>query len=416
MKLGVLFNKVRVWGFAGIASYIERRLNMARQSRRLAALERRSTRRAMPEKGITVVGELLGQASTCKTLRDFVLSLRDAGIPFQTLDTSPAKAIPDADRDGIITPECEFDFHRFSHFFIMFRSPLTPNLTAGHTVCRIVFFEGDHGINITDPYLRESKDDIVAMSDFNYRYFLRAFPEQRVWKITYPLRPSRAAATPRQELRRKFDIPDDAFAVFFNFDFGSYYRKDIPSAMRAYALAFAGDKSARLVFKTKGARKNPQEVREMLALADSLGITHEFIHISDYLARADLDGLTRACDVYMSLHHSEGFGLGMAEAMLDAKCVVATDWSANTEFCTPATSWPVPYTKVAIKPHEYPTALREWAQADAEAAASALKEIRQNPESAQQRGTAAQKLMAEHFSIEHFTNGVNAVLERKQPA
>lgn len=411
MDIATLINKVRVWGLAGIVSYIERRWNLSRQRRRVATLERRSPRRINPEKGITVVGELLGQASTCKTLRDFILSLRDAGIPFQTLDTSPEKAIPGADRDGIVTPEDEFDFHRFSHFFIMFRSPLTSKHTLGHTVCRIVFFEGDHGINTTDPYLRDSHDDIVAMSDFNYEYFLKAFPAQRVWKVTYPLRPSHTIATHRQTLRQKFNIPQDSFVVFFNFDFGSYYRKNITGAMHAYALAFGGDSTARLVFKTKGANKNPHEVREMLKTAEHLGISHQFIHIHDYLPRADLDGLTKACDVYLSLHHSEGFGLGMAEAMQEAKCVIATDWSANTEFCTLKTAWPIPFTKVPIKPHEYPIALREWAEPDVNQAAAALKEIRRDPVSAQRRANVAQKYLSDHFSIEHFKEDVQRILD-----
>ena len=42
--------------------------------------------------------------------------------------------------------------------------------------------------------------------------------------------------------------------------------------------------------------------------------------------------LIHCCDVYVSLHRAEGFGLGMAEAMKMGKAVIATNYSGNTDF------------------------------------------------------------------------------------
>ena len=42
-----------------------------------------------------------------------------------------------------------------------------------------------------------------------------------------------------------------------------------------------------------------------------------------------------ACDCFVSLHRSEGFGLAMAEAMALGKPVIATNWSGNTDFMNP---------------------------------------------------------------------------------
>ena len=410
-KLRTLAGKVRVWGVAGIAAYVRRILSQRRHRHRLLAMHRRAGA-VSPVRGVTVIGDLTEQAAICKTLRDFVLALREAGIPCQTYDTTPRPRIPREDAAAILTPPEDFSLHRYSHFVAMFRCPLTPEITAGHTYAKIVFHDSQHGIHETSPDLRESGDAIIAMSDFNYEYFARSFSSQKVFKITYPFRFRAAAdATPRDELRRRFSIAPDAFVVFFNFDFGSYYRKNPIASMRAFALAFKGDTTAHLVFKTKGASANPRQAAEMEAAAHSLGIAAQFTHISEYLPRTELDGLTGSADAYISLHKSEGFGLGMAEAMSQAIPVVATDWSANTEFCRPDTAWCVPYRMTPILPHEYPPAMKEWAEADVAAAAAALREIRADPAAARRRAERGRDFMAEHYSIARFKSDADAFLD-----
>ena len=151
----------------------------------------------------------------------------------------------------------------------------------------------------------------------------------------------------------------------------------------------------------------------MMALVGELGIGEQFVHIPQYLPRADLDGLTAACDVYLSLHRAEGFGLGMAEAMSQGKPVVATNWSANTEFCRPDTAWCIPYRIVPVLPHEYMVATKEWAEADVEAAAAALQEVRSNPELVAERTAKGKKFMEEHFAIANFKKSVDTFLDGK---
>ena len=405
-----LLSKIRVWGVAGIVGFFRRKYVFAVQRWRLAKIARESTAK-VPVRGITVIGELTGRVSLSKTLRDFVLCLRDAGIPCQTYDTLLKPQIPGKDAEGIATPIKDFDLKKYSHIVMMYRSPLDERLVPGVKCARIAFHESEHGIHETAPYLRESGDAIIGMSDFNYEYYRRAFPSQPVFKIVYPFRFKLGDATPRGELRRKYGIGGDDFVVFFNFDFGSYYRKNVVGALKAFALAFAGDPTARLVFKTKGASANKRQLAEMEHEVASLGIGRQFTHIPQYLPRADVDGLTAACDVYLSLHKSEGFGIGMAEAMSQGKPVVATNWSANTEFCHDDTAWCVPYKMVPILPHEYMAAMKEWAEADVEAAAAALKEIRANPEMAAARAACGAAFMKEHFSLENFKKSADAFLD-----
>jgi glycosyltransferase involved in cell wall biosynthesis len=405
-----IIDKIRVWGITGILNFFKAKYSNAVQRRRLAALVRRSQVKE-PERGVTVIGEMTGRVSLSKALRDFILNLKAAGIPCQAYDTLLKPQIPPADTEGIVTPLEEFDIGRYSHIVMMYRSPLDESLVPNLSCARIAFHESEHGIHETAPYLRESGDAIIAMSDFNYNYYKRAFPDQPVHKIVFPFRFKRKDATPRNEMRAKYGMGVDDFVVFFNFDFGSYYRKNIPAALKAFAIAFRGDGKAKLLFKTKGASANKRQVAEMEKLVAELGIGHQFIHIPQYLPRADVDGLTEACDVYLSLHKSEGFGLGMAEAMSQGKPVVATNWSANTEFCRADTAWCIPFHMVPILSHEYMVSMKEWAEADAEAAAAALREIRSNPELVVDRTAKGRQFMEEHFSIANFKKSVEAFLD-----
>ena len=405
-----LISKIRVWGLAGIFGFLRRKYAFSIQRRRLARLVRHSST-TVPQRGITVIGDLTGRVSLSKALRDFILCLKDAGIPFQTYDTLLKPQIPESDVKGIVTPIADFDPLRYSHVVMMYRCPLEKKWMPKQVFARIAFHESEHGIHVTAPFLKESGDTIIGMSDFNYNYYKQAFPGQPVYKILYPFRPKLTGAAPPEDLRERLGIAKDDFVVFFNFDFGSYYRKNITAELKAFALAFKGDKKAKLVFKTKGADANRHQVAEMMALVGELGIGEQFVHIPQYLSRADLDGLTAACDVYLSLHRAEGFGLGMAEAMSQGKPVVATNWSANTEFCRPDTAWCIPYRMVPVQPHEYMVATKEWAEADVEAAAAALREIRDNPGLVAERTAKGKLFMEEHFSIADFKKSVDAFLD-----
>jgi glycosyltransferase involved in cell wall biosynthesis len=66
------------------------------------------------------------------------------------------------------------------------------------------------------------------------------------------------------------------------------------------------------------------------------------------LSRQEAQALQNQCDVLVSLHRSEGFGLNIAEAMLLGKPVVVTGWSGNLDFITPRNACVVDYDLVEL--------------------------------------------------------------------
>ena len=95
------------------------------------------------------------------------------------------------------------------------------------------------------------------------------------------------------------------------------------------------------------------------------------------LPRRDLWALTACCDVLVSLHRAEGYGLTIAEAMALGRPVVATGWSGNVDFMAGPGCFAVPWRLVPARDpqatYDLPDAV--WAEADVAAAAVALRQV-----------------------------------------
>jgi len=99
-----------------------------------------------------------------------------------------------------------------------------------------------------------------------------------------------------------------------------------------------------------------------------------------------------ACDCYVSLHRSEGFGLTMAEAMQCGKPVIATGYSGNVDFMTPETSYLVPYRLITIdRTHGPYRAGYHWAQPDLDSATDIMRFVEQERDASRAVGAAAQR-------------------------
>jgi glycosyltransferase involved in cell wall biosynthesis len=140
----------------------------------------------------------------------------------------------------------------------------------------------------------------------------------------------------------------------------------------SFRRAFGADDRAHLVIKTSNGDMRRDDWKRLAAATDGLPVTL----FDRYLSRADVLGLMRACDAYVSLHRAEGFGYTMAEAMAQAKPVIATHWSGNADFMTPWNSFPVPYRLVELdRAHGRYAAGQQWADPDLDAAAELMRTV-----------------------------------------
>ena len=394
-----IVNKIKRYGLNGAVRFAYNHIfgNDARIKRALTANARRYP--MTPSRGVTV---LLGHwgGSLQIVMTDIIRALNDCNIPNQVIDIS--KGMPAGD----------FKVWKYSHVFEMYKTPF-PDLPQ-ITKCRIAYWEFDSGLELGYPHLFDDKP-VIGMSDFNASYYRKVLPKSTpVFKLLYPLRKPAFSPFDRNSTRRKYGIPAEAFAVFYNFGLGSA-RKNPEGAIKAFAAAFQNKRDVVLVFKTSYSDLFPEHLEQLAKLSSALGIADRFITINERIPVEDIYALTDACDTYLSLHRGEGFGLGIAEAMSLGKPVVITNWSAPTEFCNTDNSILIPFNLCCVKlnPSDHPVydGVTRWAEADTDAAANALSRLYNDRIYAQALGQNAATFIREYFSIENFKKSINDLLD-----
>lgn len=200
----------------------------------------------------------------------------------------------------------------------------------------------------------------------------------RVRVVPHPLAVSPPVSAPLE--RAAFGLPEGAVIVLVSFNLASSFaRKNPLAAVNAFRAAFGDRPDRLLVMKVGNAEREPDDFAKITsALADRPNARI----MTEMLPPGDNYALTRACDIVLSLHRSEGFGLVPAEAMLLGKPVIATGWSGNLDFMDPECAALIPYRLVPARDprgvFEAPGAV--WADADVAAAARRLVALADNAE------------------------------------
>ena len=190
-------------------------------------------------------------------------------------------------------------------------------------------------------------------------------------------------------------------AVFF-FDFASFAERKNPGAvLEAFELLAARRPEADIhcVIKSRGGHDADEAQDALEARLAALGPRAQAIYGD--LSDNEIKNLVRACDVFVSLHRSEGFGRGMAEAMAFARPAIATGYSGNLDFMAPGTGLLVDYELKPVAPGAYPQGEGQvWAEASPEHASRLIEQLLDDPAAARAMGARARRFIAEHYSVE----------------
>jgi glycosyltransferase involved in cell wall biosynthesis len=207
--------------------------------------------------------------------------------------------------------------------------------------------------------------------------------------------------------RSRFNLPQSTYMFLFSFDAGSVVERKNPLAcVRAFRQAFpAATESAALVLKTRNLEGMPTDRdRDHWRQVTEIAAGDSRIHILDAtMTGAELTGLLATCDCYLSLHRSEGFGYGPADAMALGKPVITTGYSGVIDFCTDATALLVDYALERVPSGAYPYTddSREyyWASPDIDAAAFQMRKLYADPRLGERLGKSGRQLIRERYSM-----------------
>lgn len=229
--------------------------------------------------------------------------------------------------------------------------------------------------------------EIWAQSHFVYDSIAAVSPVPTIW-MPQPVEPGPADPIWASRL----GVPTERFSFLCFVDFRSFAARKNPSAAaEAFRIAFGNsDNGEVLVIKTLGSETHPNDYRIFCESVRDL--KSRVIVINQQLTDEQIKGLLCGCNAFISLHRSEGFGRGIAEAMYYSKPTIATAYSGNMDFCTQETCALVDYQLIPVNEGEYPFWKDQvWANPDLACAADWMQRISSNPLLSTRIGQLAQK-------------------------
>lgn len=177
--------------------------------------------------------------------------------------------------------------------------------------------------------------------------------------------------------RRFFGLRESSFVLLHFLDLSSYAARKNPHAVLDLARrlwAEAPFRDLQLVLKVKNGEQGAEEWAAGLKGESRLTV------IDTPLDSLGVRSLVNACDCFVSLHRSEGFGRGLGEAMGLGKLALGTAWSGNLDFMTERNSLLVRHQLVKLARDEYPHWQgQSWAEADVAHAAELLRPFLDDP-------------------------------------
>lgn len=244
-------------------------------------------------------------------------------------------------------------------------------------------------------------DEIWVASAFVRDVFLR-YTTKPIHVMPCVVEP---VADPRHT-RESLGLPGEDVVVYLvTFDANSTIaRKNPYGAIKAFEEAFGtARRDVQLVVKVINLADYPVVRRDLRAHVARLG----GILIESDMAPGEIAALIKHSDVYVSLHRSEGFGLGMAEAMYFARPVIGTANSGNMDFMNAANSCLVSYRSMVVHRNELmdnPTAMtlyqpgNLWVDPDVHEAARLMRWLFEHPDERARLGARAAADIREGFS------------------
>lgn len=358
------------------------------------------------ETGVSLVGYVRGDFGVAQNLRQVANTLLNAGYPLDILEVST---------DGHYS---EKDASLNDHVVAESTKPIQLFCVNADQMNNVI----SKGMLDTQPRAYRIGYWFWELANFPAEWMHAFDYVDEVWAPSRFIYDTLAAVSPKpviympmavefqvdgRHTRADFHLEEHSFLFLFSYDFNSYSQRKNPEAViAAFLEAFPkGRAGVGLVIKTIHGERHPGTYIKLLELAQE---DPRIRVVNAALDRDAMYGLINVCDCYVSLHRSEGFGLGLAEAMYLGKPVIGTAYSGNLDFMDQNTSCLVAYRMVPVAQDAYPFwSGQEWAEPDVMQAAEQMRKLFEDKEFRTRIATAGR----EHIIRAHSMSRVGKQLE-----
>ena len=393
------------------------RLNEARYQKLVSAKTRFRSQPVPPSTphGVNLVGYIRAESGLGAAARGMASALESAGIPFNIInlesgnysrhtdDSWSHKEVSQSNYDvTVVCVNPDQSFH--------LRTNVPPSVLTERYVIGYWFWELPE---LPDEWLADFAltDEVWAASRF-IGDAVSSKASVPVVSIPPVVRLSEGKALSRNEL----GLPERRYLFLAMFDTRSVLQRKNPlGVLRAFKAAFTGnDAKAALVMKFNNSDA-PDPMFEQVR--EEIGGDKNIIILDRPMERDEIDSLIKACDCFVSLHRSEGFGLGPAEAMSLGKPAIVTNWSGSVDYMTADNCIPIDYKLVKLGRDYGPyKAHQHWAEPDVDQAAHWMKRIVHDPDLAQHIGARGRETIKSNFSPDAVGQKILTRLEQIRSA
>lgn len=356
------------------------------------------------KKGINLIGYTKHDTGLGQSTRLLLSELQASGVDCSIIPYAQSKeySMTDTSFDDLISEDNPYGinvFHINAHEFTMAYMNLGKKVFDNHYNIAFWLWELEEFPEEWVPCIN-LLDEIWTPSEF-ISNSLRKKTSKPVVTIPYHV----TAPVNTTFNREYFSLPENQFLFLGMYDSNSISERKNPQAViKAFKAAFdPNDARVGLVLKI-----NHIKEQELNALKEELnGYTNVYFLLNN-MTKLEVNSLIQSVDVYVSLHRAEGFGLVLAEAMLLGTPVIATNYSANTEFMNQEVACLVDYDLIELQEN---ISLYQkgnyWADPNIETAANYMKLLANDREYYDCLTDNAKKYIQETLSMENAISIIN---------
>eukprot|EP00871_Galdieria_phlegrea_P001054 jgi/Galph1/194/GphlegSOOS_G4894.1 len=293
--------------------------------------------------------------------------------------------------------------------------------TAKYRVGRTVF-ETDRLPDGWVEHCNHQVDEVWVPTEFNRKTFTGAGVYPHMLDVLPQTVDTETFGRPKVTARPKPQECNPSDFIFLSvFRWGG--RKGTEFLLEAYIREFSPDDPVCLVLltATHKAKTNATYYHGLIhAFADDLGVTSairpRIAVLEPSISNEDMPGLYAMADTFVLPSRGEGWGRPYTEAMIMNVPVIATNWSAHTEFITPETGYLIKVEKMDLYPSDDEEMSNYWGHLLSRPSVCHLKQLMRhvlnNPQEAKKKAFRAKKLVYTKYHQNAVTNQILEKLRR----